>query len=73
MALAYFAHSPGGGAMSGQFPNLIAEMRSKLTPAAMAEIDALIAEGQALQTASSAGANAGGGVGGAVGPGGPTH
>lgn len=61
MALAHFA-SPGAGAYSGNFPNLVADMRRQLTPSAMAEIDQLIAEGQALQSAPPApAANAPGG------------
>jgi hypothetical protein len=69
MALAHFA-SPGSGAYSGNFPNLVADMRRQLTPAAMAQIDALVAEGNALAAAAQSGAAAGSAAGGTGGGGG---
>jgi hypothetical protein len=61
MALAYFADPAKGGTYSGNFHELVAEMRSKLTPAAMTEIDQLIQEGNTLSAAAAPPAAGGGG------------
>jgi hypothetical protein len=63
MALAYFADPTKGGTYSGNFHVLVADMRKKLTPAAMGDIDQLINEGNTLLAAQAAGGAAGGASG----------
>jgi hypothetical protein len=61
----FFTAAPPGGRPDGHFPNLLADMRSKLAAPVMTQIDQLIAASRTA-TASAAGA-AGGAAAGATG------
>jgi hypothetical protein len=70
MALGFFFTQPPGGSRDGHFPNLLEEMKKKLDPSVMAQIQQMVtASTQLLQQAMSTnnnnngGANNGGGGG----------